>query len=177
MSSSCGTSPTSPTSSSSAPAGERRAEACTTRSTTRTATTTTGTRTPSSSASPEAVEPNPTPTPAPPRAPRLPPPLFSWGYLGVCLLVFLTHPTSPEPNENLVLYGPAVAAGEWWRVLTSSVEHVGAWHILMNGLSIFSFGPVVERQIGSVRLALASLVCALSSSATALAFMWAFPSV
>src|SRR5215813_7575886 len=176
MSSSCGTSPTSPTSSSSAPAGERRAEACTTRSTTRTATTTTGTRTPSSSASPEAVEPNPTPTPAPPRAPRLPPPLFSWGYLGVCLLVFLPHAQSLNAPERFLLYGPAVAEGEWWRVLTSAVEHIGPLHILANGLSIWSFGPIVERQIGSWRMFTVSLVTALTAAAAALGFLWLFPS-
>ncbi|HTS81640.1 MAG TPA: rhomboid family intramembrane serine protease [Myxococcaceae bacterium] len=122
------------------------------------------------------MEPTPSPTPAPPRAPRLPPPLFSWGFLGVCVLVFLPHAAS-GPNDQLALYGPAVAAGEWWRVLTANVEHVSALHIFMNGLSIFSFGPVLERVIGSTRLFVASLIAALTSSAAALAFMWAYPSV
>jgi rhomboid protease GluP len=122
------------------------------------------------------VEPTPSPTPAPTRAPRLPPPLFSWGYLGLCVLVFLPHATS-EPNERLVLYGPAVAAGEWWRVLTASVEHVNPLHILMNGISIFSFGPVLERIIGSRRLFVASVIAALTSAAAALGFMWTSPSV
>lgn len=118
----------------------------------------------------------PTPTPPPPRAPRLPPPLVSWTFLGICVLVFLPHATRVEPPERFLLYGPAVAAGEWWRVLTSSLEHVTPLHILMNGLSIFSFGPVVERQIGSARLLAVSVICALGSSATALAFMWFYPS-
>ncbi len=81
-----------------------------------------------------------------------------------------------EPPDRFILYGPAVAAGEWWRVLTSNVEHVTPMHILMNGLSIFSFGPVVERQIGTARLLIVSLICALTSSAAALAFMWFYPS-
>jgi len=122
------------------------------------------------------VEPNPTPTPAPPRAPRLPPPLFSWGYLGVCLLVFLPHAQSLNAPERFLLYGPAVAAGEWWRVLTSAVEHIGPLHILANGLSIWSFGPIVERQIGSWRMFAVSLVTALTSAAGALGFLWFFPS-
>jgi membrane associated rhomboid family serine protease len=92
------------------------------------------------------------------------------------VLVFLPHAMRAEPPERFLLYGPAVAAGEWWRVLTSSVEHVTPLHILMNGLSIFSFGPVVERQIGSVRLLAVTVICALASSATALAFMWFYPS-
>lgn len=119
------------------------------------------------------MQPSPTPAPLPPL--RLPPPLFSWIFLGACVLLFLPHATS-EPSTRLILYGPAVAAGEWWRVLTSNLEHVTPMHILMNGLSIFSFGPVVERQVGTVRLLAVSLICALASSAAALAFMWFSPS-
>ena len=118
----------------------------------------------------------PTPTPPPQPAPRLPPPLFSWIYLGICVLVFLPHALDREPPTRFLLYGPAIAQGEWWRVLTSNLEHVTPMHILANGLSIFSFGPVVERQIGTVRLFVVSLIAGLLSSATALAFMWFYPS-
>ena len=107
---------------------------------------------------------------------RPPPPLVSWIYLGLCVLVFLPHAMDPEPPDKYLLYGPAIAAGEWWRVLTSSFEHVTPLHILMNGLSIFSFGPVVERQIGTGRMLIISLISGLLSSATALAFMWQYPS-
>jgi membrane associated rhomboid family serine protease len=127
-----------------------------------------------SSATSEAVEPTPTPPPVP--VPRPPPPLFSWIYLGVCVLVFLPHAVDVEPPNGFLLYGPAIAAGEWWRVLTSAVEHVSPFHILANGLSIWSFGTVLERQIGSVRMFVASLVTALTSAAGALGFLWFFPS-
>jgi rhomboid protease GluP len=120
------------------------------------------------------VEPAPTPPPVP--VPRLPPPLFSWTFLGLCVLVFLPHALEAEPPDRFILYGPAVAAGEWWRVLTSNLEHVTPMHILMNGLSIFSFGPVVERQIGTRRMLLVSLIAGLASSAAALGFMWFYPS-
>jgi rhomboid protease GluP len=92
------------------------------------------------------------------------------------VLVFLPHALEGEPPDRYLLYGPAIAAGEWWRVLTANFEHVTPLHILMNGLSIFSFGPVVERQIGSGRMLIVSLTAGLLSSATALAFMWYFPS-
>jgi len=104
--------------------------------------------------------------------PRAPPPLFSWTYLGLCVLVFLPHALDGEPPDRFVLYGPAVAAGQWWRVLTCNLEHVTPLHILLNGLSIYSFGPVVERQIGTARLFVVSLICGLTSSAAALAFTW-----
>jgi len=118
------------------------------------------------------LEPTPAPTPPPARAPRLPPPLFSWAYLGVCVLVFLPHADLPGPSDRLLLIGPPVAAGEWWRVLTSAVEHINAFHILFNGLSIWSFGPVLERQIGSWRMLAVSLVTAVTSAAGALGFFW-----
>ena len=107
---------------------------------------------------------------------RLPPPVFSWTFLGICVLVFLPHALQRGPPDRYVLYGPAVAAGEWWRVLTCNLEHVTPMHILMNGLSIFSFGPVVERQIGTARIFVVSVIAGLTSSAAALAFMWAYPS-
>jgi len=108
--------------------------------------------------------------------PRPPPPLVSWIFLGICVLVFLPHAMDPEPPDKYLLDGPAIAAGEWWRVLTSNFEHVTPLHILFNGLSIFSFGPVVERQVGSGRMLIISLIAGLLSSATALAFMWHFQS-
>jgi membrane associated rhomboid family serine protease len=107
---------------------------------------------------------------------RPPPPLVSWIFLAICVLLFLPHAMAPEPPDKYLLYGPAVAAGEWWRVLTSNFEHVTPLHILFNGLSIYSFGPVVERQVGSARMLLISLIAAILSSATALAFMWSYPS-
>ena len=122
------------------------------------------------------MEPTPAPTPPPARAPRLPPPLFSWAYLGVCILVFLPHAAMPGPPDRFLLYGPAVADGEWWRVLTSAVEHISPFHILANGVSIWSFGTVLERQIGSLRMFAASVVTALTSAAGALGFLWFFPS-
>jgi membrane associated rhomboid family serine protease len=93
----------------------------------------------------------------------------------VCVAVFLPHVAAGGPPNTLVLYGPAVAAGEWWRVLTFGIEHVNSPHILMNGFSIFSFGPFIERRVGSVRLAVVSLVAVLLSACFSLQFNWFLP--
>jgi membrane associated rhomboid family serine protease len=92
------------------------------------------------------------------------------------VLVFLPHAALPGPPDRFLLYGPAVAGGEWWRVLTSAVEHISPMHILANGLSIWSFGTVLERQIGSMRMFALSVATALTSAAGALGFLWFFPS-
>jgi membrane associated rhomboid family serine protease len=40
---------------------------------------------------------------------------------------------------------------EWHRALTSGFLHVALWHLLLNMLTLFSFGPYLEQQIGPVR--------------------------
>jgi membrane associated rhomboid family serine protease len=59
------------------------------------------------------------------------------------------------------LYGPRVAAGEWWRILTAGFLHAGLLHVGMNMLALFVFGPPLEASLGRLRfsvLYLASLV-------------------
>lgn len=105
-------------------------------------------------------------------ASRVARPLFSYALAAVCLLLFLPQLADPESLRRWALWGPGIERGQWWRVLTSSVEHFGAVHLIMNGSSIFGFGPFVEKRVGSVRLALVSLVAALAGAASSLAFNW-----
>ncbi|MBK9070476.1 MAG: rhomboid family intramembrane serine protease [Myxococcales bacterium] len=58
-----------------------------------------------------------------------------------------------------------VAGGEWWRLLTASFVHVGAAHLAINALSLWSVGRIVERLIGSWRMAAVFLFAALSGAA------------
>jgi membrane associated rhomboid family serine protease len=47
-----------------------------------------------------------------------------------------------------------VAGGEYWRLLSASFVHVGAAHLLMNGVALALFGPLAERLYGSVGMLL-----------------------
>ena len=49
------------------------------------------------------------------------------------------------------LYGPAVAAGEWWRLVTSGFLHSGLLHIGFNMFALYILGPGLERVLGRVR--------------------------
>jgi membrane associated rhomboid family serine protease len=49
------------------------------------------------------------------------------------------------------LYGPAVAAGDWWRVVTSGFLHAGLMHLLFNMLALYYLGAALEPALGSVR--------------------------
>jgi membrane associated rhomboid family serine protease len=48
----------------------------------------------------------------------------------------------------------AVAEGEYWRAITAILAHGGILHMSFNLLALISFGPLVERRIGSFRFTL-----------------------
>jgi membrane associated rhomboid family serine protease len=66
------------------------------------------------------------------------------------------------------LYGPSVASGEWWRIVTSGFLHYGAIHLLMNMYVLWVVGPGLERELGRTRFVLVYLAALLGGSAGAL---------
>ena len=67
-----------------------------------------------------------------------------------------------------VLFGPLVAEGEWWRLLTSAFLHGGIFHLGMNMLVLWWFGPALEQLLGSGRFLLLYLSSGLAGAAGAL---------
>jgi rhomboid protease GluP len=122
------------------------------------------------------LEPQP-----PPAAPRTALPPFCTGLIAVCVAVFLAQATGLEPQffggQHWSLYGPAVQAGQWWRVLTAVLVHAGIWHIFFNMMVVVNLGFAVERLLGTPRMVAVSLVSALGSAALVLAFAFRFPTV
>lgn len=57
-----------------------------------------------------------------------------------------------------------IAQGEWWRLLSSIFLHGGVVHLLLNGWSLFIFGPVIERTFGRLRMLLFFLVAGFIGS-------------
>ena len=66
------------------------------------------------------------------------------------------------------LYGPSVASGEWWRIVTSGFLHYGAIHLLLNMYVLWVVGPGLERELGRTRFALVYMAALLGGSAGAL---------
>jgi len=60
--------------------------------------------------------------------------------------------------------GDAVAAGEWWRILTSAFLHVNLLHILFNMWALFLFGPLLEQLYGRIEYLAIYLLCAAGGS-------------
>lgn len=49
------------------------------------------------------------------------------------------------------LYPPAVKGGEWWRLFSSMFLHSGIMHIFFNMVTLYSIGPIIEREFGRLR--------------------------
>src|SRR3982751_3459173 len=49
-------------------------------------------------------------------------------------------------------YGPAIAAGQWWRLVTAGFLHGGLLHILMNSWVLFALGAQAGELFGGPRM-------------------------
>jgi membrane associated rhomboid family serine protease len=118
-----------------------------------------------------------TQAPAPVRR-RFAVPYVSWAIIIVCIGLWLLEALGRvELKQPLALFGPRVAAGDWWRVLGTVIVHADALHVLFNMSVVYTLGRELEHAIGSWRFALISLMTALGSSALALAFSYDVPTV
>jgi membrane associated rhomboid family serine protease len=70
--------------------------------------------------------------------------------------------------RNLSLFGPAVSAGEWYRLLSYSFVHYGLLHLGSNLLMLWIVGRVLEPGTGPARFATIYWVSVLGGAAGAL---------
>lgn len=70
--------------------------------------------------------------------------------------------------EHGALFGPYVAQGDWYRLLTAAFLHYGPIHLGMNMLALWWIGRPLEDWLGPVRYLLLYLVSGLAGSAGAL---------
>jgi len=64
--------------------------------------------------------------------------------------------------QHGALFGPLVAAGDWWRVISSGFLHASLWHVALNMVFIWFIGRSLEPAIGTARFVVAygaSLLC------------------
>ncbi|MFI9405608.1 rhomboid family intramembrane serine protease [Nocardia sp. NPDC052316] len=69
-----------------------------------------------------------------------------------------------------MLYPPAVAAGEWWRVIGSGFLHYGPIHLLLNMFALYVIGRDGELVLGRLRYLAVYLVSLLGGSAAVMVF-------
>ena len=66
---------------------------------------------------------------------------------------------------NFALFYPTSPFFHWWQVVTHMFMHGGFWHIFFNMYTLFIFGIVLERMIGSKKFLLFYFVCGLGAVA------------
>ena len=68
------------------------------------------------------------------------------------------------------MFRPAVANGEWWRLITSAFLHASLLHVAFNMGALAAFGTHVEAAMGKVRFLALYLLSALGGSALSYLF-------
>ncbi|MHB1293563.1 MAG: rhomboid family intramembrane serine protease [Anaerolineae bacterium] len=102
-------------------------------------------------------------------------PLWTYVFLGLIGLAFVAMTLSGGSEDPYVLlqfgakWNPAIAAGEYWRLLTASFLHVGLLHLVFNAYALFSFGVALERRFGRARFFSLYLLSAIAG--TTLSFL------
>lgn len=70
---------------------------------------------------------------------------------------------------DFALFGPAVAHGDWYRLITAGFLHYGLLHVAFNMLILYRLGQLLEPAFGRVRFALVYVAALLGGSLGALA--------
>jgi membrane associated rhomboid family serine protease len=107
---------------------------------------------------------------------RAPVGIVTTSLLVVNVLVFLVavassgdwQTTSGRVFEEGALYGPLVADGDWYRLISAAFLHAGPIHLLFNMLALWWFGRNLEYVLGPGRHLGLYLASALAGSAGAL---------
>src|SRR5947209_3122009 len=88
-------------------------------------------------------------------------PVATYALMAINVVIFLAQCVSAGQftgggplTTNLWLYGPAVAHGDVWRVLTSGFLHASILHLALNMWVLYILGTLVEPAIGTLRFVL-----------------------
>lgn len=88
-------------------------------------------------------------------------PMLTYILMGINIVVFLGGMFSGANAasglggspfiEDGALFGPAVADGDYWRLVTSGFLHAGFFHLAVNMFSLYILGNLLEPAIGRLR--------------------------
>ncbi|MGE2837194.1 rhomboid family intramembrane serine protease [Mycobacterium sp. SMC-4] len=91
-------------------------------------------------------------------------PILTYALIAVNVLMFILQSTSAALERDLVLWAPAVADGDLYRLLTSAFLHYGLVHLLFNMFALYIVGPPLEMALGRLRFGALYLLSALGGS-------------
>src|SRR5829696_7588158 len=69
-------------------------------------------------------------------------PIATYVLVAINVAIYLGASRSAT-RDDLVLFGPLVAEGEWWRLLTSGFLHEQLFHVGLNMLALYWLGRMI----------------------------------
>jgi membrane associated rhomboid family serine protease len=91
-------------------------------------------------------------------------PVITYTLIAINVVMFVLETVSRGLKSELVLFAPAVADGEWYRLLTSAFMHYGIAHLLFNMYALYVIGPPLEKWLGRLRFTSLYFLSALGGS-------------
>ena len=102
-------------------------------------------------------------------------PFVTWALLGAIVLIWALTELSGGSGDSttLIAFGAmeasAIAAGDYWRLLTAAFLHSGILHLGVNCAGLFILGTQTEKVYGHVRFSALYLLSGLGASAASYA--------
>ena len=84
--------------------------------------------------------------------------------LGILQMFFPLLRSLPLSSETGGIYYPAIAAGQWWRIITAMFLHANIAHLASNMLALFALGSTAERMLGHWRYALSYFLAGIAGN-------------
>ena len=91
-------------------------------------------------------------------------PVVTYALIAINVAAFVVEVASRSLEEKLTLWPPAVADGQFYRLVTSAFLHYGATHLLFNMWALYVIGPPLEMRLGRLRFAALYALCGLGGS-------------
>ncbi|MEO8814344.1 MAG: rhomboid family intramembrane serine protease [Mycobacterium sp.] len=91
-------------------------------------------------------------------------PVITYGLIALNVLALVMQHIPGGLDGELMLWPPAVAAGQVYRLVTSAFLHYGLVHLLLNMWALYVVGPALEAMLGRLRFSALYLLSALGGS-------------
>lgn len=96
--------------------------------------------------------------------------------VGIVAGVFVVGLAIPLTFEG-ALFGPSIAQGEWWRIVTGGFLHASLLHVGFNAYLLYLLGPMLEPSMGPARFGAVYAAGLFGGALGALLLSWDAPTV
>lgn len=103
-------------------------------------------------------------------------PFVTWALLIFIAVVFFMESLAGGSTSvsTLLSFGAKVnylvQEGQWWRLITPIFLHIGVLHVLMNGVTLYFVGNILEPLIGHVRFFVIFILSGITGNLASFAF-------